>query len=358
MISIEASVSKGWLAREAGVSFDGEYYLDPEYRHRIDLRCHGFVRRELSELGILYTESNLGRRRFHRESQVLVGGIQPNMILGMLLGAELIPSASLDADITPNCLAGVELEELPSPRSLLEHELVRTLDAQIDDLRDRREGRRRPIPPFFWDVSGRPAIHGALTTGQKLLGESFLMDLLLDPPRCRAVTEWIVEAYVTLVRHFAEMGEMTIEELHVGECSACLVNPVLFEQFVVPGLELLARELGPVRLHSCGPSDHLLDGCAKIAGLSSLDLGGETSLAAVRSRFGGDFPVSIAPLATDLSRKDPEPVLAWARRVLEENDDGELTVLYHLEPEYDLLVVKALDALLRGRGAVCLPSGE
>ena len=41
-----------------------------------------------------------------------------------------------------------------------------------------------PVPPFFWDSSGRAAIHGPLTTAQKLFGESILVDLLTAGCRC------------------------------------------------------------------------------------------------------------------------------------------------------------------------------
>jgi hypothetical protein len=100
---------------------------------------------------------------------VLIGGIQPNMIMGLLLGANFVPAADRDADIAHGCLQGKDPAALPTPQALLTHELIRLFDEQI---RDQAKRGLRPIPPFFWDASGRAAIHGVLTTAQKLCGET------------------------------------------------------------------------------------------------------------------------------------------------------------------------------------------
>ena len=86
-----------------------------------------------------------------------------------------------------------------------------------------------------------------------------------------------------------------------------------------------------------------------IRGLASLDLGGDTSLAKVRAAFGRDFPVSIAPLVNDLTGDTPEGLLAWAERVLADNDGGPLVIACHMEPSYRLDVVRALRSFLASR---------
>ena len=150
------------------------------------------------------------------------GGIQPNLIVGMLLGAEFIPAPCGDADITPACWAGKPVEALPQPETLVEHPLIRVLDQQIRVVQSER--MCSPIPPFFWDASGRAAVHGSLTTAQKFLGEEVFMDLLMDPDRVHRVMRWICEANIVLVRHFAALAGIEIESVHVGECSSCMVG--------------------------------------------------------------------------------------------------------------------------------------
>ncbi len=347
MGAFNLSVSKGWIAQRLDVCFDREYYFHPKRRHTVDTRCAAYVQRELGDLGACFTESNLGRREYIRTNQVLVGGIQPNMILGMLLGAEFVPGMDKDADISMQCFAGRPLHELPPLQTLVDHPLIRRFSEQIETLR--QEARCVPIPPFFWDESGRAAVHGALTTAQKFLGAAVFMDLIADPRPLKNLMRWITEANAQLVGHFARIAAIEkIDHIHIGECSGCMIGGRQFEELIVPEASRLGETVAPVRFHSCGKSDHLLQAFAKIANLVALDLGGETSMALVRNVFGGDFPVSMAPPVAVLSQGNTDGVLDWAARVYEQNDGGPLSIACHLEPQYDLEAVRALARFVGG----------
>ena len=348
MITLSGTLSKAWLHETLGVAFDREYYFDPVKRHSVDGQCNDYAAREFAGLGLFYSESNLGRLRYWDSEQVLIGGIQPNMILGMLLGADFVPADDRDADITANCLAGRDLADLPAPASLLDHDLIKLFDGQIAHLRD-AEPALRAIPPFFWDTSGRAAIHGVLTTAQKLCGETVFVDMLTDPQRCMQIMDWIADAYIVLCRHFAQQADVSLTDVHVGECSCCMVGPELVEQFVVPATSRIAQSLGPVRLHSCGSSTHLLETFPRIENLGSLDLGGETSVARARAIFGSQMPISIAPLPSDMSADSTAPIVEWARRILAENDGGHLEYVYHFEPGYNIETIRALTDFVRSQ---------
>jgi hypothetical protein len=121
-----------------------------------------------------------------------------------------------------------------------------------------------------------------------------------------------------------------------------MVSPALVEQFVVPATSRIGRALGPVRLHSCGSSTHLLEAFAGIENLCSLDLGGETSIAKAREIFGRAMWISVAPLPGDMSAESAGAILEWARRVLAENDGGHLEYVYHLDLGYNVETIAAL----------------
>jgi len=343
-LQFELSVSKGWIARRLDFAFDREYYFNPARRDAVDRACQTRIDAELGDLDACFTESNLGRRQFIDENQVLVGGIQPNMILGTLLGAAFIPADTMDADIENNVLAEAPLESLPEPRTLLDHPIVRQFDDQIAAVRD--EGRLRPIPPFFWDTSGRAAIHGTMTTALKFFGERLFLDMAMNPEEAGAALDWVAECFLVLVRHYAETADFDFTEIHVGECSGCMIGEEQFARFVVPGLNRLAGELGPLRLHSCGKSDHLLGAFKQVSRLSSLDLGGETSIAGVRRTFGDDFPVSVAPPVEILAQPNPAPLLDWAKAAADASAGGPLTIVCHLEAEYNVDAIRAMARFL------------
>ena len=342
MITISGTLSKGWMAKALGVKFDRDYYFDPKRRYAIDCNCNEYAAEKFSDMRLFYSESNLGQIDYWDKNQVQIGGIQPNMILGMLLGAEFIPQDACDADISPGCLIGKDLSTLPAPENLLDSELIRLFDEQIHQVQNESQGQLRPIPPFFWDASGRATIHGLMTTAQKLLGESIFMDMISEPQRCTDIMGWIGSAFIVLCRHFSQLADLPITGVHVGECSSCMVSPELIERFVVPTTSKLGEELGPIRLHSCGPSTNHLQAFSAIANLQYLDLGGDTSISKAREVFGRQMLLSVSPLPKDMSAEKTDPILEWARRILEENDGGNLEFIYHLEASYKIDTIYAL----------------
>lgn len=341
-INISGTLSKAWLAEALGVKYDRDYYFDPKRRYAIDCRCNEYAAEHFPGMRIFYSESNLGQIDYWDKGQIQIGGIQPNMILGILLGADFVHSDSSDADITPGCLAGKSLVDLPPPESLLEHPMILLFDEQIRQVQENSQSLLRPIPPFFWDISGRAVIHGTMTTAQKLFGEVFFMDMMTEPEQCMEIMRWIGDAFIALCRHFSKIAHLPITEVHVGECSSCMVSSELIERFVIPMTSKIGVELGPIRLHSCGSSTNHLNAFFKITNLHSLDLGGDTSIRRVRQVFGKEMLISIAPLPKDMSAESTVPILSWAKQIFEENDGGNLQYLYHLEPSYNIETIYAL----------------
>ena len=342
MITISGTLSKGWMAKALGVKFDRDYYFDPDRRYAIDCECNEYAAAQFPWMRLFYSESNLGQIDYWNKSQIQIGGIQPNMMLGMLLGADFVPHDSYDADITPGCLLGESVDNLPAPESLLDHELVKLFDEQIRRVQKDSQNQLCPIPPFFWDVSGRGAIHGVMTSAQKFLGETFFMDMMTEPRQCLEIMCWIADAFIILCRHFSDIANLSVTSVHVGECSSCMVSPELIKKFVVPVTSRIGEKLGPVRLHSCGPSTNHLQAFSKIANLHSLDLGGETSTKKARQIFGKDMLISIAPLPQDMSAESTEPIVSWAKRIVEENDGGNLAFVYHFEENYNIDTIRTL----------------
>jgi hypothetical protein len=330
------------MARVLGASFDRDYYFDPDKRYAIDCECNEYAAAEFPRMRLFYSESNLGQIDYWDKSQIQIGGIQPNMILGMLLGGDFVPRDSYDADITSGCLLGKNSDDLPTPENLLDHELVKLFDEQIHRVQKDSQNQLRPIPPFFWDTSGRAAIHGAMTSAQKFLGETFFMDMIAEPKRCLEIMYWIADSFIVLCRHFSQIADLPITSVHIGECSSCMVSPELIEKFVAPVTSKIGEKLGPVRLHSCGPSTNHLQAFSKITNLHSLDLGGETSIKKARQIFGKEMLISVAPLPQDMSTESTEPILSWAKRIFEENDGGNLAYVYHVEENYNIDTILTL----------------
>lgn len=350
MIRIQASVSKGWLHNAMGIRFDESYYFDPVERRRTDREIAAYLEERFPAYRLHNLESNLVQLDHYSPDLLYVGGIQPNLILGMLLGATFIPYDDQDADISETPLKGLDrIADLPPAETLPEHDLVRRWTGDMEALQ--REGT--VIPPFFWDRSGRATIHGFITTALKFFGQEIFFSIADDPDFIKDFFAWYGRASAGLVRHFARAGGMDVSSLHVGECSGTMLGADDFRTYLAPALDDLSGTIGPIRLHHCGNCDHLMEEIARVGGIVSLDTGSGSDPARVRRILGSDYPLDLMPpVELLLKGRDPGDVEAWLDAVLEGNAGGPLTLNYHLEPGYDEGNHLLLHDLLYERGIV------
>jgi hypothetical protein len=356
MITIEASVSKGWLHQNGGFNFDNRYYMDPVYRWEQDSIINKFVREKFPRYAIYNMEANLLQAKYVKDNHVLVGAIQPNMILATILGAEFSFFEDKDADVAGKPLEFIaKKEELPSISSILEHPLVKDLERQIKNIRETRPDLK-VIPPFFWDESGRATIHGIITTSLKLTGDNIMITMMSDPDLAHAIHQWIVDAYIVLIKHFSGLGELPVTSVHVGECAGTMVSSDLYDEFIVPYISQLGEKLGDVRLHTCGMSDHIMQSIVKIRNLKIIDTGSDTSIKGIRDLKGKDFTIHIAPPMEYMMANSPQnQILDWLNKTLDENRGGPLQIAYHIEPDYELGNCLVIHDELERRGVISSP---
>jgi hypothetical protein len=336
MIKIQASVSKGWLHKHGGFVFPDQYYLDPIFRWEQDQQINRFVREYFPNYAIYNMEDNLVQASYVNENQILVGAIQPNMILAALLGAQFSFFENTDSDVLGKPLEHISsIEELPAIETILEHPLIKQMHEQMQMISENHPGMR-VIPPFFWDESGRATIHGVITTSLKLTGDNIMTIMMSDPDLAHAIHQWIVDAYIILIQHFAASGKLPVTSVHVGECAGTMISSELYEDFVVPYISQLGDRLGAIRLHSCGPSNHLIEPVSHIHHLKIIDTGSGTSILGIRKIMGKDFEINVFPPTDVLLKGAPQSgVISWLDKTLDENQGGPLQIAYHLEADYD-----------------------
>ncbi|TVQ38729.1 MAG: hypothetical protein EA384_08335 [Spirochaetaceae bacterium] len=343
-------MSKGWVHQKTGLAFGEGYYFDSLERRNRDLMIAAFLDEAFPRYRIHNLESNLVVLRHYDPSCLYVGGIQPNLIFGMLLGADFVPYTHQDADISEPPLANLSsIADLPDPHSFLEAPLIRRWLREIELLRKTESDA--VIPPFFWDTGGRATIHGCITTALKLFGQGILLAIYDNPQLLVSFYRWYADACVLLVRAFAHSAGITIRSLHVGECSGTMLGPRDYRQHLVAPTEALARRIAPLRLHHCGNCTHLLNEIARIGGLESLDTGSGTSVREIRNVFGPQFAIDLMPpVELLIEGAECRAVADWVDAVLEENSGGPLGLNYHLEPGYDEYAHLQLHETLYAKG--------
>jgi hypothetical protein len=338
MVYFQASVSKGWIHEKGDFEFSERYYRNPLFRFSQDKKINDLVTKEFGDYPFYNMEANLMQAEFVTENQVLVGGIQPNLILAFVLGAEFVYYPDKDMDVSGNPLQYLSSEEgLPNIQEILEHFLIKELDSQILNLQNEHP-ELRIIPPFFWDSSGRATIHGLITTSFKLIGDNAMVMIMINPELLHAVHRWITEAYIVLINHYSRMAGIPVTSIHVGECSGAMISNDQYREFVTPYVSQLGQTFGKVRLHSCGHSDHIIDAISDIKNLGIIDTGSNTSISRIREIMGQDFEINIEPPVKLMLEGTPEEdLLAWLENTLYENQGGPLKLALHLDTGYSTL---------------------
>ena len=174
MVPFQISISKEWLHNGGGFTFDRSYYFDPYRRRETDLAIDAWLENTFKDIEVHNFESNLVQEAYVKQNLLRVGALQPNLILGSILGAEFVFPDNADADIDRSPLKSITDEaDLPPVDSLLNDPLIRLFDEQL--IKAGTDISVTAVPPFFWDTSRRATIHGILTTAHKLVGEEFFI---------------------------------------------------------------------------------------------------------------------------------------------------------------------------------------
>lgn len=336
MIKVQASVSKGWLHTHGGFVFNEKYYLDPFYRMRLDEACHNFIKKKFPDYPLYNMEDNLVQAEYVVPGMMLVGAIQPNMIIAAALGSEFVYSPDKDSDVKGFPLKNIsDIAQLPPVEEVLNLSFLKELKNQYINAREHYPDCKI-IPPFFWDISGRATIHGIVTTSMKFIGQEIFTKMMTEPELVKGIHHWITDVYSAVIKHFSKLGQLPVTSVHVGECSGTMLDEYTYREFVTPYISQLGREFGAIRLHSCGNADHIMEPICEIENLKIIDTGSNTSLAMIRERMGKEFEINVfPPVEVLVEGSNLENIRQWLTQTLKDNNGGNLKIEYHLESDYN-----------------------
>lgn len=336
MIRIQASVSKGWLNKYGGFEFKQQYYFDPLFRMRQDTACHEFIKKRFPDYPIYNMEDNLVQSEHVDQKMMLIGAIQPNLIIAAAIGAEFQFTPDKDSDVKGLPLNNItSLDQLPEVNSVLGLPFIIELAQQISNAQ-KKYPDYTIIPPFFWDKSGRATIHGIITTSMKFIGQDIFTKMILEPELVKGIHMWITKVYIAVIKFFSELAHIPVTSIHVGECSGTMLDEASYQEFVTPFIDLLGKEFGSVRLHSCGNADHVMESICAIENLAIIDTGSNTSLKHIRKKMGKDFEINVfPPLEVVAANSCENDMKQWLKKTLDDNDGGNLKIEYHLEADYN-----------------------
>lgn len=285
MASISLNFMPAFYGKHLGLTYGEAYYFDPRYRAEVERAELRFLHETLGQYGVGSADPQPSPSLF----------MQPIDVILLSQGAQLHcpEEATLEARGAP--WAGLSVAEIErvSPDEAARHSIVDTVLEQYRVLSE-MYGDRADV---FSLKAGSMTIHTPYTTAHQLCGEALFMLMMEDAEGARVVLEKVRTIIAAVFRRLNEALGARPRHLHLGDCSASLLSPRIYEQIVLPVNQKLAAEYPAAGYHSCGASTHLLAHFAALPGLSNIQLGPGTDLReAVRLMPGVKMEPLIDPL--------------------------------------------------------------
>jgi len=336
MIEFMLELSSPWVHSQTGFNLSEQYYLDPVYRLNQDRLAAAWALERYPNIDV-YIES--GEFAASQPPAIRVGGLQPYLIISTLFGASIRYWDDREPAIFEEPIKGVpSLHDIKVP-AITEQSFIRFLLEQLDQMHAQFGQQMTIQPPFFWDDSGWAFVHAPFTTAYKLRGEEFFIELHTNPEGIRHLIDVVTQTIIRLIDLFAFEAGIEVRGIHLGDCAATLVSAQHYRQFAIPALQCLLNKYGPGRLHSCGPSTHLLSAFQVIEGVEQFQLGWDTDLCAARQHLGSAPIAYLVPPA--FLFQEPEAITGFMQNAFQTNEDAPLLWWLTIDrgtPEENLMI--------------------
>jgi hypothetical protein len=278
--------------------------MDPYFRMKQDEACHDFIKKRFPDYPLYNMESNLVQAEYVVPDMMLVGAIQPNMIIAAALGSEFVFAPDKGSDVKGFPLKDIkDVKDLPPVSETTELKFIADLKSQYVEAKEKYP-ECRVIPPFFWDTSGRATIHGIITTSMKFIGQEIFTLMMMEPDLVKGIHAWIADVYIEVIKFFSKLRGSAVTSVHVGECSGHHVDESSYLEF---GLSIHKQAEQGISVQ-CGftAAEMRIMLCVQYARsrtLGIIDTGSDTSLALIRELKGREFEINVSPPVDYLLRR-------------------------------------------------------
>jgi hypothetical protein len=292
-VAISLNFMPSFYHRHAGLTYGEDYYFDVRRRSEVDRQESILLHRILGRYGVGNPDPAPSASIF----------IQPIDLMKLTQGARLrCPiDATLEtigtpwAGLTPDQIAALDADEAAR------HPIIDTVVRLFREMHA-LHGERADL---FGLKGGMMNVHAPYTTAHQLCGEALFFLLKDDPQGARLIFAKIWEIYRAIFARLQhETASAPVSRIYLGDCSASLLSPADYARCVLPINQDIAGMFPEASYHSCGLSTRLLSSFAAIPGLTTIELGAGTDLAAAVGAMPG---VAMRPLVDPSLMRDAAP---------------------------------------------------
>jgi hypothetical protein len=281
-LSIELIFNPNWWFQTAGISFDEDFYLDPETRVRNDVTMRRVLWQRYGDLGLGEADP---------QPRPVIGSLHVagGFVIPALLGAEIRFAPDAAPQPLPRRLMAEEIDALEKPdfRTLWP---MNALLAQMDAL-EAEHGY----------VVGDLNTDGLLNAAYHFYGEDLFADFYLAPQRVTRLLTLIGELIVDvalLVRGRTGSCSISVNRmvervdpttfLHAN-CSVQMISPASYRALHLPVEQAMARRIQPFGIHHCGSNLHKVAAAYASLQPALVDVGWGSDVAAVAAALPETF---------------------------------------------------------------------
>lgn len=272
-----------WWYKNADIHFTQEFFDDPEYRMDCDVKMRKTLYDHFGKYGI--GEKNPEKRPL-LGSDLLAAGY----LYSQLMGCEII----YEADNSPQvvCMGRDEdsIDDIKAP-DLDSSPIWQATQKQIDYLME-----------HYGRVESYVNLQGIQNIAMDIMGQELFMAYYSSPDEVEALLEEITGLTLQVGRRLQAVSpnlsggvtaivEQTVPDCYLtSNCSVEMVSNDLYEEFLLPRDQTLAKAFPQFGIHHCGQTmEHVTDGYAKIPELVFAEVGAGSNIKVVREKLPNVF---------------------------------------------------------------------
>jgi hypothetical protein len=293
----EIGFTPKWFRSALGIDFGWKWHNDPDCRRQTRIAMHEELNKRFPGKGIGQIDNGT--------TDILTGTFG-SLAIASVYG---IPSR-FDSDQWPasehKYLSEEEIEKLIPP-DLDRNPFFCSLMEQADRIAE-LEGK----------ITGFINWQGVLNNAQRLTGQNIFMEMYTAPARTLHLLDCVCTTMIDAARRLQAKQKKFEDPPVFFTVSNCLVNmiePFLYEEFILPFDKRIAEAFGSIGIHNCAWSaTPYLDSYAKVPGISYIDMGMDSDLVRARKLFTDArraimyTPMDVANKSTDAIRSDMEMI--------------------------------------------------
>lgn len=270
-----------WWHKNAGICFSQEFFDDPKYRIDCDIK----MRRALYE-----RFGNYGIGEKDPQERPLLGTdlLAAGYLYSELMGCQILYQEDNSPQVICRELDEEEIEEVQIP------------DLAKSEVWNRTKRQMIYLQEHYGHVETYVNLMGIQNIAMDLMGQNVLMAYYSAPDEVQELLGKITDLTIEVGKEFRKCsadlsGGVTAivrkvqQECYLtSNCSVEMISNELYEKFLLEQDQRLADTFGHFGVHHCGGTmEHVVDGYAKLRGLTFAEVGAGSDLKVVREKLPG-----------------------------------------------------------------------